>query len=134
MFFPPYITEVIYSWLPVFLQFSLNLSLTLRFPFQFYIFFVIDFSHYDKKGSPLLMKNSRNIVLFYPSGEMYLPFAEMPHLRNIALTGDEEDDSRYQALVQGEGSIPRNRQITSGNEQPFPGGGATSSGFKPVYD
>lgn len=68
---------------------------------------------------------------------MYLPFAEMPHLRNIALTGDEDDDSRYLALVQGEGSIPRRKQITSGNEQPFPGpgtGGPSNSGFKPVYD
>lgn len=68
---------------------------------------------------------------------MYLPFAEMPHLRNIALTGDEDDDSRYQALVQGEGSIPRRKQIESGNDQPFPGPGATGttkSGFKPVYD
>ncbi|XP_060572303.1 protein FAM221B-like [Ruditapes philippinarum] len=70
-----------------------------------------------------------------PVGEMYLPFAEMPHLRNIALTGDEEDDSRYLALTHGEGSIPRQRQITSGNDAPFPGQGAsTKSGFKPVYD
>ena len=68
---------------------------------------------------------------------MYLPFAEieMPHLRNITLTGDEEDDSRYLALTQGEGSIPRQKQITSGNNDPFPAPGAsTKSGFKPVYD
>ena len=65
---------------------------------------------------------------------MYLPFAEMPHLRNIALTGDEEDDSMYNALTQGEGSIPRNRQITSGNDAPFPAGGTTKSGFRPVFD
>jgi len=67
---------------------------------------------------------------------MYLPFAEMPHLRNIALTGDEEDDSRYQALMQGEGSIPRNRRaIEPGNDQAFPApGGGGKSGFKPVYD
>ena len=65
---------------------------------------------------------------------MYLPFAEMPHLRNIALTGDENDDSRYQALVQGEGSIPKRKQIMSGNGAPFPARGASKSGFKPVYD
>ncbi|KAH3741594.1 protein FAM221B-like isoform X2 [Dreissena polymorpha] len=71
-----------------------------------------------------------------PVGEMYLPFAEMPHLRNIALTGAEDDDSRYQALVQGEGSIPRNRAIEApGNSQAFPAPrGGASSGFKPVYD
>ncbi|KAK3602350.1 hypothetical protein CHS0354_013343 [Potamilus streckersoni] len=69
-----------------------------------------------------------------PVGEMYLPFAEMPHLRNIALTGDEEDDSRYLALTQGEGSIPQNRRMT-GNDAPFnPGGGGSKSGFKPLYD
>lgn len=70
-----------------------------------------------------------------PVGEMYLPFAEMPHLRNIALTGDEYDDSRYKALTQGEGSIPRQRALpSSGNEATFPAPGASRSGFKPVYD
>ena len=68
------------------------------------------------------------------TGEMYLPFAEMPHLRNIALTGDEADDSRYKALTQGEGSIPRQRALPSGNEAPFPAQGASKSGFRPVYD
>ena len=68
-------------------------------------------------------------------GEMYLPFAEMPHLRNIALTGDEDDDSRYKALTHGEGSIPRQKALpSSGNEAPFPAPGASKSGFKPVYD
>ncbi|WAR01031.1 F221B-like protein [Mya arenaria] len=74
------------------------------------------------------------VVKGLPVGEMYLPFAEMPHLRNIALTGDEDDDSRYLALVQGEGSIPRRKQIEAGNHQPFPQQGASKSGFKPVYD
>ena len=65
---------------------------------------------------------------------MYLPFAEIPHLRNIALTGDEYDDSRYKALMQGEGSIPRQKALTSGNDAPFPAQGTSKSGFKPVYD
>ncbi|XP_053152655.1 protein FAM221B isoform X5 [Hemicordylus capensis] len=37
-----------------------------------------------------------------PWGEAYLPFAEMPDLRNAVLTGRSEDDSAHQALlVQG---------------------------------
>lgn len=68
-----------------------------------------------------------------PVGEMYIPFAEMPNLRNIALTGDEYDDTAYLALTQGEGSIPQsNRPI--GNEAPVNFGGGSKSGFKPVYD
>lgn len=66
-------------------------------------------------------------------GEMYIPFAEMPNLRNIALTGDEYDDTAYLALTQGEGSIPQsNRPV--GNEAPVNFGGGSKSGFKPVYD
>lgn len=68
-----------------------------------------------------------------PYGEMYLPFAEMPDLRNIALTGREDDDSQYLALTQGEGSIPRNSQPV-GNNAPVNFGGTSKSGFKPVYD
>ena len=64
---------------------------------------------------------------------MYLPFAEMPDLRNIALTGCEDDDSQYLALTQGEGSIPHN-QGPVGNNAPVNFGGKTSSGFKPTYD
>lgn len=64
---------------------------------------------------------------------MYIPFAEMPNLRNIALTGDEYDDTAYLALTQGEGSIPQsNRPV--GNEAPVNFGGGPKSGFKPVYD
>ncbi|XP_062984883.1 protein FAM221B [Elgaria multicarinata webbii] len=36
-----------------------------------------------------------------PCGEAYLPFAEMPELRNAVLTGRTEDHSAYQALQQG---------------------------------
>lgn len=32
-------------------------------------------------------------------GEAYLPFAEMPELRNAVLTGRPEDNSAYQALL-----------------------------------
>jgi len=66
---------------------------------------------------------------------MYLPFAEMPDLRNIALTGREDNDTPYKALTQGEGSIPRSSRPV-GNNAPvnFGAGGGTKSGFRPVFD
>nr|KAG5706569.1 hypothetical protein BaRGS_028740 [Batillaria attramentaria] len=78
-------------------------------------------------------------------GEEWLPFAEMPDLRNIALTGQEADDSRYLALTQGEGSIPQ-YQRPVGNDAAVNfgasgsrggggrGGASGGSGFRPVYD
>ncbi|XP_050402132.1 protein FAM221B [Patella vulgata] len=70
-----------------------------------------------------------------PIGEHYLPFNEMPNLRNITLTGDEEDDSMYRALTGGQGSIPRNQRAI-GNDAPvnFGGGSSGKSGFRPTYD
>ncbi|KAK7116080.1 protein FAM221B-like isoform X2 [Littorina saxatilis] len=74
-----------------------------------------------------------------PVGQEWLPFAEMPDLRNIALTGHEEDDSRYLALTQGEGSIPQyvrpagNDAVVNFGASGSRGGGG-GSGFKPVYD
>ena len=65
---------------------------------------------------------------------MYIPFAEMPDLRNIALTGREDDESVYKALTQGEGSIPRNDRPVGNNAPVNFGGGGAKSGFKPVYD
>ncbi|XP_072107869.1 protein FAM221B-like [Mobula birostris] len=38
-----------------------------------------------------------------PYGEAYLPFAEMPSLRNAVLSGNEEDDSAYQSITSGTG-------------------------------
>ena len=73
-----------------------------------------------------------SMLTFFP-GEMYLPFAEMPNLRNIALTGDEYDDTAYLALTQGEGSIPQSNKPV-GNDAPVNFGGGSKSGFKPVYD
>lgn len=69
------------------------------------------------------------------TGEAYLPFAEMPNLRNAVLTGDEGDDSVYLALTGGQGHIPISDK-PAGNDQVFrPGGrGGGGSGFRPVYD
>ena len=72
------------------------------------------------------------IILYIFVGTDYIPFAEMPDLRNIALTEDETDDSKYLALTQGEGSIPRSKGPV-GNDTVVNFGG-TKSGFKPVYD
>ncbi|XP_041464442.1 protein FAM221B-like [Lytechinus variegatus] len=66
-----------------------------------------------------------------PCGQDYLPFAEMPNMRNMALTGVDNDPGIYTDLVEGEGAIPRsNRAITQ--DTPFmpPSG----SGFNPVWD
>ena len=66
-----------------------------------------------------------------PYGEDYLPFAEMPNLRNMALTGVDDDPGIYQALIDGRGPIPRSRAITDQNSPVRPN---KSSGFKPVWD
>ncbi|XP_064621058.1 protein FAM221B-like [Lineus longissimus] len=69
-----------------------------------------------------------------PAGEEYLPFAEIPSLRNMVLTGDEIDESPFLALRQGEGRIPENRALT-GNDVPVNFGQRPSgSNFKPTYD
>ena len=71
----------------------------------------------------------KSLLLF--SGEEYLPFHELPELRNIVLTGEEDDDSQYLALTQGEGSIPYNpRPVGNDAVVKFSGRG----GFRPTYD
>lgn len=66
-----------------------------------------------------------------PYGEAYLPFAEMPNLRNAVLTGDEYDDSAYLALTDGRGPIPVNQAADNNTPVPF---GQMKSGFRPTYD
>ncbi|RUS87037.1 hypothetical protein EGW08_005190 [Elysia chlorotica] len=74
-----------------------------------------------------------------PVGTDWLPFAEMPDLRNIALTGNESDDRKYLALKQFD-AIPAN--AVTGNDQPVKfsnsrgggGSGPSGSGFRPVFD
>lgn len=41
-----------------------------------------------------------------PYGEAYLPFHEFPELRDVLLTGREDDDSQYQALTSGPYAVP----------------------------
>ncbi|XP_013389714.1 protein FAM221B-like [Lingula anatina] len=68
-----------------------------------------------------------------PYGEDYLPFAEMPNLRNAALTGDEYDESLYQALTTGQGRPAITSNPPADNNTPVPFG-QNRSGFRPVYD
>lgn len=41
-----------------------------------------------------------------PYGEAYLPFHEFPELRDVVLTGREDDDSQFKALTSGPNAIP----------------------------
>ena len=41
-----------------------------------------------------------------PYGEAYLPFHEFPELRDVVLTGREDDDSQYRALTSGPYAVP----------------------------
>lgn len=41
-----------------------------------------------------------------PYGETYLPFHEFPELRDVVLTGREDDDSQYKALTSGPYAVP----------------------------
>lgn len=43
-----------------------------------------------------------------PYGEAYLPFHEFPELRDVVLTGREDDDSQYRVLTSGAYAIPDN--------------------------
>ena len=64
-----------------------------------------------------------------------MPFAEIPSLRNMVLTGEDDEDMSYMALNDGPYAIPpSNKRAIQGNDahvNPF-GGGASE--FKPVYD
>ncbi|XP_072030102.1 LOW QUALITY PROTEIN: protein FAM221B-like [Amphiura filiformis] len=66
-----------------------------------------------------------------PYGEAYLPFAEMPELRNMALTGVDDNPGIYQALMDGRGPIPRSRAIDQNTPVKPP---TKKSTFKPVWD
>ena len=44
-----------------------------------------------------------------PYGEECLPFHELPDLRNIVLTGEEDNNDLYNAITTGPNAIPRHR-------------------------
>ena len=68
-----------------------------------------------------------------------MPFAEIPSLRNMVLTGEDDGDESYMAQI--DSPYARHALQAAGdkpvdNDTPFPGKGrgSTASGFKPVYD
>ena len=72
------------------------------------------------------------------TGEDYLPFAEIPSLRNMALTGHDDGDMSYMAAIEPPDMSrlalpPSNKPADNNTVVPF-GGGAKKSGFRPVYD
>ena len=77
-------------------------------------------------------------ILFYFSGEDYLPFAEIPSLRNMVLTGEDDGDMSYLrmreqgAIAPGASGLGSNPPADNNTVVPF--GQKKASGFKPVYD
>ena len=78
-------------------------------------------------------------------GADYLPFAEIPSLRNMVLTGEDDGDMSYLRLTNGSGSLPSSQPADNSTVVPFHGdrgggrggsdfGGSSRGGFKPVYD
>ncbi|XP_071845006.1 protein FAM221B-like isoform X2 [Apostichopus japonicus] len=66
-----------------------------------------------------------------PYGEAYLPFEEMPNLRNMVLTGDEtEPGPMYKAITNGRGPIPQGRAITQDTPVRMP----KQNGLKPFWN
>ncbi|XP_071845007.1 protein FAM221B-like isoform X3 [Apostichopus japonicus] len=64
-------------------------------------------------------------------GEAYLPFEEMPNLRNMVLTGDEtEPGPMYKAITNGRGPIPQGRAITQDTPVRMP----KQNGLKPFWN
>ena len=64
-----------------------------------------------------------------PYGQAYLPFHELPQLRDVVLTGREDDDSYYRALTSGPFAIPEDKpsdlalQLRGGASPASPGYG-----------
>ena len=80
--------------------------------------------------------------LFHIAGADYLPFAEIPSLRNMVLTGEDDGDMSYMAQIDSpyaKNALPPPKGPAADNATPFPrggnnSGGPSSSGFRPVYD
>jgi len=73
-----------------------------------------------------------------PYGADYLPFSEIPSLRNMVLTGEDDGDMSYLRMSE-QGAIAPGASASSGHRPPADNNtvvpyGQTKSGFKPVYD
>ena len=81
------------------------------------------------------MYNTHTCVIL---GENYLPFAEIPALRNMALTGVDNMDMSYMSAIEppdfSRMPLPSSQPAADNNSVvPF-GGRGSNSGFRPVYD
>uniref|UniRef100_H2YNM9 Family with sequence similarity 221 member B n=1 Tax=Ciona savignyi TaxID=51511 RepID=H2YNM9_CIOSA len=54
-----------------------------------------------------------------PHGEEYLPFAEIPQLRNMALTGKTEDSVKYKSITRGREVIKPSAPADNNTPVPF---------------
>ena len=85
-------------------------------------------------------KDDKPDQLYDFSGADYLPFAEIPSLRNMVLTGEDDEDMSYMAQIDSpyaKHALPPAQGPPSDNNTPFPGPGSGrggASGFRPVYD
>ena len=72
-----------------------------------------------------------------PYGEGFLPFYELPHLRNIVLTGREDDNSTFEAIQSGPNAIPRQHPtqlaLQLQGEMPKPGYYDCQDSYRPQY-
>jgi len=71
------------------------------------------------------------------TGADYLPFSEIPSLRNMVLTGEDDGDMTYMKMMEAnqlQALPPSGTNPSADNNTPFPFGGGKTSGFKPVYD
>jgi len=61
--------------------------------------------HLEEHGTFFDDANSR-VAQGLPCGQHYLPFNELPDLRNICLTGSPNDSNRYNSIAEGPNAIP----------------------------
>ncbi len=82
----------------------------------------------------LLKSTQNNNAINFCSllGVDYLPFAEIPSLRNMVLTGEDDEDMSYMAINNGPyAALPSSEPADNNSPVPF---GNKKSGFRPVYD
>lgn len=84
-----------------------------------------------------------------PTGPDYLPFAEIPSLRNMVLTGEDDGDMSYMKMQEAIAELPSNKPTSNTTVVPYnqpdargpsgvhgnrSGNHDSSGGFRPVYD
>lgn len=88
-------------------------------------------------------------MFVYCSGADYLPFAEIPSLRNMVLTGEDDGDMSYMKMQEAIAELPSNKPTSNTTIVPYnqsaargpsgahgnrAGNHDRSVGFRPVYD